>query len=482
MSLEELASRYEKLNSQLSEQYYNQYAGLTYDRELMKRLAQQLTEISKEFLEKLTEPRSMYLASIGTIAEAERLEVELDFHDQRMEKISTKKHRIDGKKVNWGNWRQFNSQTDDTQKRKEVFDEFLAKAPTISHFVEKRMSISKEVYKRYGLTPLDSYLELEQISYDDLSNLLKKLGEGAKQTFLTAADQLAPQVLQKTTTEYYDDFYTWRGRIYKPLNKYLEGKPPLSEIRRFLTNLSFDPSAIKVDAEDRPNKSPSASCWGIQIPNDVRILYRKVSPFTDFRSIFHEFGHGIHDKSADPKDSVWKRYIVPKSVAETFSILIESVTENPLFLRKDLKLEETAVREIIDRVRFMNLTFLTFYAANSIMKMEYWKNNYTIEQAAKRWQELTKRFFIETPGNYWILHHVMPNYDMYSPSYVIAAVRVATIKEKLAQDYGETWWKNLKAGEFINQLAQTRGEFNIKTWKLNPDTYLNEQKSLSFLE
>lgn len=482
MSLEEFASRYEKLNNQLSEQYYNQYAGLTYDRELMKKLAQQLTEISKEFLEKFTEPRKMYLSSIETIAEAERLEVELDFHDQRMEKICTEKHSIHGKKVNWGNWRQFNSQTDDAQKRKEVFEEFITKAPTISHLVEKRMSISKEVYKRYGLTPLDNYLELEQNSYDELLNLLEKLGDGAKQAFLTAADHFAPEVLHKTTIEYYDDYYTWRGRIYKPLNKYLEEKNPLSEITRFLTNLGFDPSAIKVDDEDRPNKSPSASCWGIQIPNDVRILYRKVSPFTDFGSLFHEFGHGIHGKSADPEDSVWKRYNVPKSVAETFSILIESITENPLFLRKDLKLEETAVREIIDRVRFMNLIFLTFYAANSIMKMEYWKNNYTIEQAAKRWQELTKRFFIETPGNYWILHHVMPNYDLYSPSYVIAAVRVATIKEKLAQDYGETWWKNFKAGEFITQLAQTRGEFNIKAWKLNPNTYLNEQKSLSFLE
>ncbi|MDH5447993.1 MAG: M3 family metallopeptidase [Candidatus Bathyarchaeota archaeon] len=482
MSLEELASRYEKLDSQLAEQYYNQYAGLTYNREQMKKLAQQLTEISKEFLEKFSKPRSMYLASIGTIAEAERLEVELDFHDKRMEKISTEKHRIDGKKVNWGNWRQFNSQTDDAQKRKEVFDEFIAKAPTISHLVEKRMNISKEVYKRYDLTPLDSYLELEQTSYDELSNLLQKLGDGAKQTFLAAASHFAPQVLRKTTTEYYDDYYTWRGRVYKPLNKYLEGKKPLNEIRRFLTSLRFDTSTIKVDDEDRPNKSPSASCWGIQVPNDIRILFRKVSPFTDFGSVFHEFGHGIHGKSANPEDSVWKRYVVPRSVAETFSILIESVTENPLFLRQDLKLEETAIKEIVDRVRFMNLAFLTFYAANSIMKMEFWKNRYTIEQAAKRWQELTKRFFIETPGNYWILHHVMPNYDMYSPSYVIAAVRVATMKEKLAHDFGETWWRKPEAGEFIRQLAQTRGNFDIKTWKLNPDAYLDEQKFLSFLK
>ncbi len=39
MSLEKLASRYEKLKVQLSEQYYKQEAGLPYDRGLMKKCA-----------------------------------------------------------------------------------------------------------------------------------------------------------------------------------------------------------------------------------------------------------------------------------------------------------------------------------------------------------------------------------------------------------------------------------------------------------
>jgi hypothetical protein len=163
-------------------------------------------------------------------------------------------------------------------------------------------------------------------------------------------------------------------------------------------------------------------------------------------------------------------------------MLIESVTENPVFLRQELKLEDAAVKEIVDRVQFMNLAFLTFYAANSLMKQEFWKHGYDVEQAANRWQELTNRFFIETPGNYWILHHIMPNYDMYSPSYVIAAVRVATLKATLIEDYGEAWWRAPQAGEFIRQLAQTRGAFDIKAWKLDPDAYLDEQTSLSFLK
>ncbi|HVO36754.1 MAG TPA: M3 family metallopeptidase [Candidatus Acidoferrum sp.] len=475
MSLEQLASRYEKLSNQLTEQYYNQDAGLTYNRELMKKLSSDLTNVSREFLSRFKEPRSMYLESIATIAQAERLEVELDFRDQRMEKISTDKYTLNGKRVNWGNWRQFNSQTDDPKKRKEVFDEFISKAPSIAGLVERRMNISREVFKRYKLSPLDAYLELEQTTYEELIALLEKLGDSARNHFLKAADHYAPEILHKPKTEYYDDFYTWGGRIYKPLDKILRNKNPITAAQKTLTALGFNLAKIKVDAEDRPNKSPSASCWGINVPNDVRILYRKTAPFEDFGSVYHEHGHGIHDASANPKDTVWKRYIVPMSVAETFSILIENITCDPLFLSQELKLEEQAIQEILNRVKFMNLAFLTFYASNSIMKMEFWKKGYSIEQTANRWQQLTKRFFIETPGNYWLLHHVMPNYDLYSPSYVIASVRVTAIIQKLTREYGEKWWKNQEAGEFICELAKTRGEFNIKQWKLNPTTYLKEQ-------
>lgn len=481
MSLEKLASKYEKLKVKLHGQYYNQEAGLPYDRDLMKKLSEQLTEVSLEFLKNFKEPRSMYLASIETIADAERLETELELKDQRMEKISTEKYSIAGRKVNWGSWRQFNSQMNDYKKRKEVFDEFIEKAPSIGPLIRKRMSISKDVYGRYGLTPLDGYLEFEGIGFDEIRSFLMKLGDGAREAFLTAADHYAPEVLGKKKTEYYDDYYTWRGRIFRPLNKYFEGKDALHEVQRFLGSFGFETTKIKVDAEDREKKSPSAFCFGIQIPNDVRICYRKVSPFSDFGSLFHEFGHGIHGASANPEDSVWKRYIVPMGVAETFSMLIESMLKTPMFLRDDLKIDEKAVNDIVDRERFMNLAFLTFYAANSIMKIEFWKKAYSLEEAAKRWQELTKRFYIEVPGNYWLLHHIMPDYDVYSPSYVIAAMRVAALREQLAKDFGKAWWRNRKAGDFVKELAKTRGEFDVKAWKLDPDLYLKEQLSLSFL-
>lgn len=481
MSLSELMSRYEKLLVQLSEQRYNQKAGLPFDRELMKRLSEQMTGVCREFLKNFSEPRSMCLESIANIAAARRLEVELELEDARMTKISTDKYDVSGRKLNWGSWRQFNSMTEDFNKRKEVFDLFISKAPSIAPLVEKRMGISQSVYAEYGMSPLDSYLELEEMTFDELCGFLTRLGDGAKESFLRAAEHYAPEVLGKRKVEYFDDYYTWGGRIFRPLSKHFQGVSPLEKVRNFLTAWGFDAVKIKVDNEDREKKSPSAFCFGIQIPNDVRVVYRKVSPFSDFGSVFHEFGHGIHGISANPNDPVWKRYIISRSVAETFSTLNESMLDSEEYLKEDLGLQKEAIVDILDRRHFMDLAFLTFYAANGVMKMEFWKNHYSAEQAANRWQELTKRFFIEVPGYYWVLHHIMPNYDMYSPSYVIAAVRVNAIRKRLTEEFGEKWWRSRKAGMFVKELAATRGEFDVKVWQLDPTDYLEEVKDLSFL-
>lgn len=479
--LTDLMSQYEKLLVQLSEQRYNQRAGLPFDRELMKRLSEQLTEVSEEFLRSFSEPRSMYLESIGTIAAARRLDVELEFEETRMVKISADKYDVAGRRLNWGSWRQFNSLTDDSKKRKEIFDDFVSKAPSVADLVRKRMAISQDIYAEYGMTPLDSYLEFEEMTFDQLRDFLMHLGDGARELFLKAAEHYAPETLGKKSVEYFDDYYTWNGRIFRPLSRYFEGVTPLEKVHSFLAAWGFDADKIKVDDEDREKKSPSAFCFGIQIPNDVRVVYRKVSPFSDFGSVFHEFGHGIHGISANPGDPVWKRYIIPRSVAETFSMLNESMLDTPEFLKEDLGLDDKAVKDILDRRHFMDLAFLTFYAANSIMKMEFWKYRYDVEQAARRWQELTKRFFIEVPGYYWVLHHIMPNYDMYSPSYVIAAVRVDAIRRRLAEEFGERWWKSREAGTFVKKLAQARGEFEIKAWHMEPGHFLEGAKDISFL-
>lgn len=481
-SIDDLGAEFEKYVVQLNEQRYNQTAGLPYDKNIMELVSEKLVDLSSEFLRSYEEPKSFYLDSIERIAQARKLPLTLEIYEKRMSLISTNKFHIHGKPVNWGSWRQFNAQTSNPKDRKQVFDEFINKIPDLTSLIIKRFNISQQVYSLYDSSPLEAFLDKEFLSYEKLCDLILALGDGARKPFLTAAEHYAQEILNKETFDYYDDFYLARGRIYLSLNKYFEKKNPLTVLKGFLSKLSFekDLALINVDSVDRETKSPSAFCFGVQIPNDVRVVYKHISPFSDFTSLFHEFGHALHGTSGNPEDSYWKRYLIPMSVAETFSTFIEMLLQHPPFLQQELGLPKEVIREIIDRRHFMNLYFLVFYSANALMKLEFWKREYTPEQASTRFQELTKRFFWEIPGDYWLLHHIMPDYDIYAPAYLLASIRVKEWMTQMIDEFGEEFWKDKQVGTVFRDLGTTRGEFDLTVWDMDPNPYLIEQSTFSF--
>ncbi|MHA2305794.1 MAG: M3 family metallopeptidase [Candidatus Hodarchaeales archaeon] len=481
-SPEVLGNEIEKFIVQLNEQRFNQIAGLPFDKDAMNRVSEVLVNLCSEFLNTYNEPRSSFLNCIALIAQARKLPVTLEIYEKRISVIRSGQYNIRDRPVDWGSWRQFNVLNSNSDDRKNLFDEFITKATLIAPLMEKRFQISNQVYSLYGSSPLEAYLEKELFSYEKLTDLVNLLGDLARKPFLSASDHFAPDVLNKDSFEYYDDFYVTRGRIYSPINQYFEKKNPLKIIEKVLTNWGFgkDISQIEIDSKDRQKKSPSAFCIGIQIPDDIRVVYKHVSPFSDFTSVFHEFGHAIHGTSGNRDDSYWKRYLVPMSVAETFSIFVELLLQNPIFLKQQLDLSEEAVEEIVNRRHFINLYFLVFYSANALMKLEYWKRGYSFESASERYQELTKKFFWEMPGEYWLLHHIMPQYDLYSPSYLLASIRAKEWMDQMIKEYGVDFWCSREAGDVFRDLAAMRGDFDLSVWDLNPKPYLKEQSTFSF--
>lgn len=477
----ELETRYEKINSILMSERYNQTVGLPFEKQIIKNSLNDLAEVCRTFLDNFDEPKGFYLSAIQILARNSYLPYDLEFSEKRLKYITADKAIVDGKKVNWASWRRFNFQTKDNKARKQVFDEFIKKSNSLMPIIEKRFQKTEQVYRELETTPLDNYLEREGFQYKELMKFIKTLGEGAKETFLTAAEYYAPQILNKSTYDYYDDFYNYRSKIFLPINKELENIKPLEFIKPHLKWLGYDSEKIYVDGENRENKSPSAFCFPVKVPNDIRVSYKPTAPFSDISSIYHEFGHAMHGRSGIPEDSISKKLFIPTSVSETFAIFNEVFVENPIYLKNVLKFKDTVIQEIIDRRKFVNLFFLVFYAANSLMKIEFWKNSYTAEEASIRYQELTKKFFIEIPGNYWLLHHIMPNYDLYSPAYMIAAVRVNSIVNEFKEQYGKEFWLKKETGQRFRELAASRGKFDLKEFDLKPEKYLEQQKSLSFL-
>ena len=479
LSVDEIEKQVENLYATVMDQLYKQYAGLPFDETLLFQTAMKGKELAETALEQSISPRQFYLLMLENLGNVIGLPYILQF-TKEYEKISTPEVQLDGKPVNLLNWGKFRIQTTDWSALKVAFDSFVEQAPKLIPCVEQRFTAHREICERYNENPLDIYLEKEQIQYSTLTRLITQLAEKAQKPLLQAAEHYCQEIKGEPFSPQ-DDHVFFHYHVQQPLNNHLRGLNPLVHVKRTLKTLGFSVEGIKIDSEDRPRKHPHAVCIEVRIPEDIRVINNPSNPLGAFVSVFHEFGHGIHALCANPNDPFWKRHAIPLSVAETFSFLIDGLLDNRLFLTKELGLPSEVINDCFDRSRASGLFFTVFLAANSLMKLSFWKEGLSFEQAASRWENLTRRFYIEIPGNYWLLYPINVQNILYNPSYLMASVRKTQIQHILFEEFGEAWWEEPRAGKYIAELAATRAEFPISKFPLDPVPFLKQITQLSFI-
>jgi hypothetical protein len=457
---------------------YKQHAGLSYNEQMIERLAEMRTISAETFVNFFSQPRELFLSSLENIADSSTKKLELKLYNLRNEKIVSSRYRFARAPVNWSTWHQFNSIEKDPKKRKHVFDEFISKTRYISPVIKERFDKMDEIYRKYSdnkLTPLGGYLENEKISYSRLGNFVKSMGQQAKRPFQEALDSISKRVLGRKA-EYYDDFYFFRNRVYADLEKDLVGVNPTAQVIHTLATMQFNLSSIHIDMEQRKNKYPSPICFFVQVPNDIRVLYKSESPYFDLQGCYHEMGHALHASSISAEAEYWNRYGFSMGIAEIFSIFLERLTKNRKYL-SSLGIKNNYILEEIEaRSKFMDLFFVTFYTANSLMKAEFWHKKLSIENASDLYARLIKEYTgFEMPGEYWMLHHILPDAIMYVPSYLIAAVRAVELDHHLQDRFGEKWWTQVEAGKYLREIIQPGAAINLSTFsRLDSSLFMNE--------
>jgi oligoendopeptidase F len=370
----------------------------------------------------------------------------------------------------------------DHKKRKAVYDEFIAKTRYIAPLVERRFSLIKEVYRelgeRYGLDPVSSYLEQENISYNKLIEFIKTMGQKAKKPFREALREVSKAILSRQP-EYYDDFYFFRNKVYSDIDRNFSSIDPVYEVKKALKKMDFEPGKIHFDTEYRKNKYPSPICFFVRIPDDIRVLYKTESPVFDFQACFHETGHATHASSVDPNGEYWNKYRISMGIAEIFSTFFERLTKNSRYIQSlfgSTKVDEIMINRLIARTHFMELFFVTFYTANSLMKLEYWQKNLSLAQACSLYSRLIKEYTgFEMPGGYWLLHHILPESIMYVPSYLLASVRAAELESYIKNKFGEVWWRERKTGKILREIMKPGAAIDLSTFsRLDSSRFLDE--------
>jgi len=433
---------------------------------------------AETFVDFYSQPKELVLSSLENIAESSTKKLELRLYKLRNEKITSSRYKFNRAPVNWSTWRQFNSLEKDPKKRKNVFDEFISRTRYISPVIKERFDEMNKIYRQYSdnkLTPLEGYLKNEKIPYYRLIEFVKSMGRRARKPFQESLQSVSKKVLGRNA-EYYDDFYFFRNRVYANLEKEFVGLSPPQQVRRTLEKMQFDLSSIHIDMEQRKNKYPSPICFFVQIPNDIRILYKSESPYFDLQGCYHEMGHAVHASSISAEVEYWNRYNFSMGVAEIFSIFLERLTKKREYLSSLGIRSNDILEQIQAKNNFMDLFFVTFYTANSLMKAEFWYKELSMEKASDRYAQLVQEYTgFEMPGEYWMLHHILPDAIMYVPSYLIAAVRAVELDYHLQDEFGENWWTQVEAGNYIREITQPGARIDLSRFShLDSDLLLNE--------
>ncbi|MDQ6722978.1 MAG: M3 family metallopeptidase, partial [Thermoproteota archaeon] len=476
-----------------TDEEYKQYTGLNYNEKLIEQLAQMKIKNSNIFIDFFSHPRSPLLGAIEDIAYSKTKKLELELHTARNTKITSSRHEFKDSPVNWSTWRQFNSLEKKPKNRKEVFDEFIEKTKYIAPIIDNRFSTIKQIYEENGYTnkdekegsnnsnnldPVSAYLEHEHISYEKLVEFIKSMAQKAKKPFKDALTDIGKIILDGKEPEYYDDFYYFRNRAYFDIDSFFLAIEPLGKVKNIFMDMNFNMSRIHFDTKDRKDKYPSPICFFVKIPDDIRVLYKKESPYFDLQACFHETGHAMHASSIDTSNEYWDKYRIPMGITEIFSIFLERLTKNTRYISSllgEIK-DQNLIEKLISRNKFMELFFVTFYAANSLMKLEYWKENLSIEKASELYARLIKEYTgFEIPGEYWLLHHILPESIMYVPSYLLAAVRSAELDNYVSNKYGDKWWKEKDAGKDLKEIMKPGAKIDLSIFsKLDSNRFLQE--------
>ncbi|HXF50318.1 MAG TPA: hypothetical protein VNM43_01400 [Dehalococcoidia bacterium] len=224
----------------------------------------------------------------------------------------------------------------------------------------------------------------------------------------------------------------------------------LEALDETLRDLGIDPADqpnIRRDTEPRPRKSPRAFCSAIRVPDEVILVINPHGGHDDYRALFHEAGHAEHFGSTNPALPFTHRGLGDNSVTEGFAFVLEHVVYNPEWLRRRLGVFDPSAYLAFSK--FQKLYMLRRYAAKLGYEMELHADT-NVRGYAKHYADiLTAHLGVRyAPEDY--LSDVDDAY--YAARYLRAWIFEAQVRRMFEERWGPAWFSSREAGARLREL------------------------------
>ena len=296
--------------------------------------------------------------------------------------------------------------------------------------------------------------EEKDISLHELSRALKQASDDSTAAYHQLQERWFAKLLGDEREPIPSSYHTAWMRRLSPLESTYTKDRATEICLQTLEALGFDLNAqpnIKLDLDDRPQKSPRACVIASDPPKVVHLITRAQGGLHDYQAFLHEAGHALHYGGCDPElPYIFRRISRDHALTEIYSYIVEAISREPEWHELYFGLSPEQARENAEATTFLEALLYRRYEAKLRFELDFW-SRFSGDGGDP---DVYERLLTEATGVRYRRDNYLSDMDagFYSADYLRAWIRSAQLRHHLVDQVGPDWWRNPRTGELLREL------------------------------
>jgi hypothetical protein len=297
--------------------------------------------------------------------------------------------------------------------------------------------------------------EEKGISLRELESALAQTSERSSAAYTPLRDRWFERLLGPDRAEVPSSFHMAYLRRLSPLDStYTKERAVevcMDTVKRLGFDLENEPN-IRLDLDDRPQKSPRACVIPSDPPTVVHLITRAQGGLHDYQAFLHEAGHALHYAGVDPNLPYTFRNISrDHALTEIYSYIFEAVTREPEWHAHYFGLSDEEAQRNAEATDFLEAVLFRRYAAKLQFELEFWSR---FDDESGGGPDGYEERLTEATGVRYRADGYLADMDagFYSADYLRAWIRSAQLHDFLLGEVGEDWWRSSVTGDQLRSL------------------------------
>ena len=296
--------------------------------------------------------------------------------------------------------------------------------------------------------------EEKGISLRELEAVLAQASERSTGAYVLLRDRWFERLLGPERAKVPSSYHVAYLRRLSPLEStYTKDRAVevcMDTVKRLGFDLENEPN-IRLDLDDRPQKSPRACVIPSDPPSVVHLITRAQGGLHDYQAFLHEAGHALHYAGVDPNLPYTFRNISrDHALTEIYSYIFEAITREPEWHAHYFALSDEEAARNAEATSFLEAVLFRRYTAKLQFELDFWSRFNEDGGGPDGYEER----LTEATGVRYRADAYLADMDggFYSADYLRAWIRSAQLRDYLVREIGEDWWRTAETGDRLRAL------------------------------